>query len=469
MQKIVIENFMAIPYAEIEVNKVLVLIGEQASGKSTIAKLIYFFKSLRDELFNQVYQDSTRGDFDIDRDFAPTIRNKFYDFFGSDHFDFSITYYYKIFEYIKIAPNSNSRSISVKFDIDTTTNKFEQRATQLKRELQKNRVNTEDSVVNMLAEQNEAMYASTLSSLVNDMFYCLHNSSLYVIAGRNATVSYSDIFEKYFFANLQRKIEENKGNSSIQKEQTIDEVLMLKFVERTDRIKSFFKKYGDFGSLIDFYANSKRDIDKNNFISIYETITKILKGDYKIDNQGEKIMLPNENKSVHLNNASSGQQESIRILQDIFLSLIEQQKVFRIIEEPEAHLFPEAQKLMIELLAILANADDDNQVIITTHSPYVLTVFNNLLFANRVIEKNPDAREEVSKLIDSQSIIKANDFAAYSLNPSQADEKGEGYCVNLVNERTQVIDQNYLDTVSEELSNDFRTLYDLHTKSFARR
>ncbi|WP_241993488.1 AAA family ATPase [Trichormus variabilis] len=41
MQKIIIKNFGAIQNAEIEVKKILVLIGEQASGKSTIAKLIY--------------------------------------------------------------------------------------------------------------------------------------------------------------------------------------------------------------------------------------------------------------------------------------------------------------------------------------------------------------------------------------------------------------------------------------------
>lgn len=47
MQKIIINNFGAIKYAEIEVKKILVLIGEQASGKSTIAKLIYFFKTIQ--------------------------------------------------------------------------------------------------------------------------------------------------------------------------------------------------------------------------------------------------------------------------------------------------------------------------------------------------------------------------------------------------------------------------------------
>ncbi|MFT5917509.1 MAG: putative ATPase, partial [Bacteroidia bacterium] len=55
MQKIVIKNFGAIKEAEIKINKVLVLIGEQASGKSTIAKLIYFFKSLKRDFFDSAY------------------------------------------------------------------------------------------------------------------------------------------------------------------------------------------------------------------------------------------------------------------------------------------------------------------------------------------------------------------------------------------------------------------------------
>jgi predicted ATP-dependent endonuclease of OLD family len=46
MQKLIVHNFRQISHAEIEIKEILFLIGEQASGKSTIAKLIYFFKSL---------------------------------------------------------------------------------------------------------------------------------------------------------------------------------------------------------------------------------------------------------------------------------------------------------------------------------------------------------------------------------------------------------------------------------------
>jgi predicted ATPase len=53
MQKTFIKDFGAIQNAETEVKKILVLIGEQASHKSTIAKLIYFLKTLKDDLFSQ--------------------------------------------------------------------------------------------------------------------------------------------------------------------------------------------------------------------------------------------------------------------------------------------------------------------------------------------------------------------------------------------------------------------------------
>ena len=48
MQIIEINNFGPVKNARIELHRLTVLIGEQASGKSTIAKLIYFFKSISD-------------------------------------------------------------------------------------------------------------------------------------------------------------------------------------------------------------------------------------------------------------------------------------------------------------------------------------------------------------------------------------------------------------------------------------
>ena len=67
--------------ATIEIKDVLLLIGEQASGKSTISKLIYFFKSLRTDLLEVIYENPTTDIESIQKAFSSRIRDKFYNFF----------------------------------------------------------------------------------------------------------------------------------------------------------------------------------------------------------------------------------------------------------------------------------------------------------------------------------------------------------------------------------------------------
>ena len=95
----------------------------------------------------------------------------------------------------------------------------------------------------------------------------------------------------------------------------------------------------------------------------------------------------------------------------------------------------------------------------------MLSVFNNLLFATRVILKNPDLESEVAEVVPKKYRINADDFAAYSLGNSREAV----YCQSIISNPTQLIDQNYLDEVSEMLGGDFNTLYSLHSNTFARR
>jgi hypothetical protein len=177
------------------------------------------------------------------------------------------------------------------------------------------------------------------------------------------------------------------------------------------------------------------------------------------------IDLFENNQYIYLKDASSGQKEVIRIIQDLVLCIIEGQHPLRIIEEPEAHLFPIAQKQLIELLVYMKNIDQNNQLIITTHSPYILAVINNLLFAHRVITANPKHEEAVENLIAKEIHIRPTDFEAYSLGNAQIE--GSAYCESIFNPRIGVIKQNFLDTVSDILGSDFKYLYTLHTQTFA--
>ncbi|MFN7383105.1 MAG: AAA family ATPase, partial [Dolichospermum sp.] len=469
MQKIIINNFGAIKYAEIEVKKILVLIGEQASGKSTIAKLIYFFKSLRDDLFSQIYQDTQKDYFDITSDLIFPIREKFYDFFGSTlHLpNFEIKFYYSVEndKYLTLNLNSQRR---LHADIQFLDPDFRTFAPAIKKLFQQG-LNTNDIYKELAYEQNRIRYAQRLSKRLNELFQMYHEDSLFVIAGRNATVSYSDLFEKLLFADVSSRLEENSKKKFKGKQQTIDETLMLKFMEKVDIIKGKFKKIGNgnFEGVIESYEDDENI--KQKLYDIKKRIDEILKGEYRIDNWGEKIVFNKETEEyVKLSNTSSGQQESIRILQDIFLNILDNTKVLRILEEPEAHLFPIAQKQLIELLALMVNHNDDNQLIITTHSPYVLTVFNNLLFANRVVEKNPSTQSEVAQIIPQDSWLSAKDFSAYSLG-NQSVSEDTRYCEPIFNQEKGTIQQNYLDTVSEILGGDFQALYSIHAKTFKRK
>ncbi len=460
MQKIIIQNFAAIKFAEIEIKKLLVIIGEQSSGKSTIAKLISFFKELRELLFDNITNGES-ADFDIVTDLIVAIRAKFYDYFGSTNYllDFEIIYYYDVAQnkFLTLTLNNKNKlhpTFSPEFNLINLArgvfNNYKQSFFDLKNQELGNSMS-------QIIEQQELLnkLKIPLLQILDNFFDNKHNDALYVVAGRNVTVSYSKIFENFLLSNFEKNI------SFQNKTQTIDETLMLKFIKKIDSIKSFFKKFGSFQEINSYFTTATNNQKLNTLIL---QIEKILKGKYSFDDFGEKITGLLGNSYVFLSNASSGQQEAIRILQDIFLSTLNKDKVFRVVEEPEAHLFPVAQKLLIESLLFLANENEYNQLIITTHSPYVLTVLNNSIFGQRIIDKNPASKEAVETIIKQDFLIKSQDVAVYSL----ATAENGSIASSIINPDTGLINQNYLDTVSEELGQNFNQLLSIHSRSFKR-
>ncbi|HCC51015.1 MAG TPA: hypothetical protein DEQ30_02335 [Porphyromonadaceae bacterium] len=462
MQKIVIKNFGPISCAEIEVKKTVVLIGEQATGKSTIAKLIYYFKSLREDLFNTIYKSSITDSafvFNYINHLIIPSRAKFYDFFGSTFHmrDFKIIFYYDVHEdkYLELTLNS-AKKLKPFFSNSFKLLELGAQITGIRRFMPD--TIDENNISDVLAfNQEKLKYAEALSNILKEVFCCRQDDNLFIVAGRNATVGYSESFEKQFLVDAHTQYE----RSFKKRQQTIDETLMLDFVKRVVEMKDLFKKFGGFEDLLRSFNQTK----KNKMNVILTKIESVIKGKYKIDNFGEHIVFNSDTQErIDLSNSSSGQQEVIRILQDIFLTISQNKNVLRIVEEPEVHLFPIAQKKVIELLVQMANNNDSNQLVITTHSPYVLTILNNLLFAQRVIDKNSNAEAEVSEIINKESRIKSDDFSAYVLVETNDGSDSK----SIIDETTGMIAQNYLDTVSEILGNEFNVLYKIHAKTFQR-
>ena len=242
--------------------------------------------------------------------------------------------------------------------------------------------------------------------------------------------------------SIQKNIEEQGHRAFKAKEQTIDESLMLSFMQRVIKMRQSFMNLGNFEGMI-IHANDKV---KPKLKLANRLIHNVLRGQYSNSEFGERIVHPNKGY-VYLKNASSGQQESIRILQDAFLSIYQGNKLLRIVEEPEAHLFPEAQMSTIQLLILMLNCSPSGHLILTTHSPYTLTVINNLIYAAKVGKKDP---AKVNDIIPKELWMPSDNVSSYML--------ADGNATNIIDDELGEIKAELIDNISNEINRQYESL-----------
>jgi predicted ATPase len=122
------------------------------------------------------------------------------------------------------------------------------------------------------------------------------------------------------------------------------------------------------------------------------------------------------------------------------------------LEEPETGIFPRTQYEIVKLFAWFAN----DPVLsfdwsITTHSPYILSSFNNLLQAWQVgSAESASLKVQVERVIDQRYWIDPNNFRAYCIN--------DGKLESIIDTETNLINGKYLDSVSNEIGAQFDEL-----------
>lgn len=105
----------------------------------------------------------------------------------------------------------------------------------------------------------------------------------------------------------------------------------------------------------------------------------------------------------------------------------------------------------------MVKGERSNSLVITTHSPYILSSINNLLFAHQASMRFPELQESIQKEVSQYSWIDSMEFRAYALS----NNDNQVCCQSILDERTGMIAQNYLDSVSDELSEEFNQVYKL--------
>ena len=179
---------------------------------------------------------------------------------------------------------------------------------------------------------------------------------------------------------------------------------------------------------------------------------------YTYDNNRNWVIHHKSGAHLPLSASSSGQQ-SVIPLYVVVNHFTKRLNSTTIVEEPELNLYPIAQKDLVSYL-VSKGIQGENQLLINTHSPYVLTALNNLIFAFQVAQKLPERADEIAQIIPREQWLNPDDVAAYYVGEDENGEKGGVH--SIFNSKTGLIGQNELDEVSDELGDEFNALMNIY-------
>lgn len=429
MRKLKICNFGVVNHAELDIDKSLnILIGAQASGKSTIAKVAYFCRKIKDFYVDYLIEAEhfERGHKNEDYvNFLKYVRSCFISCFGTTlHMDsFEIEYWYQG-ENEKVVIYLEKKYAKVRFSLSLRE--------QLEKNLQDVReIHETSNVQTFLEKENfkkelKAHYREIAKKIFSDA-----DEIIYIPAGRSLLSVMSD----------QMNVIDN-GSLDLPMRNFIELIVETrrKFGTRMDRMVS------------DYVKTVQGQIKNADVNMAYDMVKKILKADYISDSDGEKLYYT-KNKWVKIAYSSSGQQEALWILLPLFVRILEQKKCFVVIEEPEAHLFPEAQKTIVEMISLFIYSTGSS-VLLTTHSPYILTSWNLLMHSYLVETKKKMGKNE--PVVPRMIRMSAEETDAYLVETDDGS-----YLRKIMANENGLIDAIEIDGISDIINHNTEQLLDM--------
>lgn len=149
---------------------------------------------------------------------------------------------------------------------------------------------------------------------------------------------------------------------------------------------------------------------------------------------------------------------------EILSSVTRNDCFINIVEEPEQNLFPSSQRQMLHSLLKFNNINDGNKLIMTTHSPYLINYLTHSIKAKEVLDKirllnlSDKLMPELDKVVPINSAIENYDWAIYELNEI------DGSVIKVDNYRGLPSDENYLNDSLGEANDIFINLLEIEDK-----
>jgi AAA15 family ATPase/GTPase len=399
-EKLIIKNFGPIKDVELELGRFNVLIGENATGKSTIAKVLAVCRYFSYIKWDGSFEVPNPNESHFSLGLAAWGLNEFigadsYIYYESQHYSLTVeNHTMPIAEW-----NHENSEVS-----EVLTPVFMESLKPVSDEF------------NQLLLDLDKLKPKPYNQVSEDTFWTVPISFW-----QN---NVAKVMDNPFYLPTERGLQSifSLGKSSIQ---NISDSLFNQFA-RIDQVARIFKNETAIEPLHIYYKN----VDGKGFVK-----------------------KNNEEKFYSLFNAASGYQSTIPVVLLIkYYSEIRKKKKTFIIEEPELNLFPAIQKELVNYL-VENSVNFGHTILLTTHSPYVLTSLNNLMYAYEVGAKEP---EMANRVINKKYWINPEDVGAYRLLSDGTAKK-----IISTTEDGTLIAAEEIDEVSRGLNREFDDLINI--------
>ena len=422
-ERLIIRNFAGLREVDIELGRINIFIGPQASGKSVCAKCLYWFKSFLPELVDSAEAGQDK------RDFEASYLERFKSYFPNLwRAETLFILRYEIGEYFVELTNEPERAFSsIRFSYSSF---FDEAATEIRatiRELKTayEKAKTKDGrAVSYLTQalHERSATAEPRSRLWEKTGEFSRADQSFVIAGRAFLSTLKGTILTFLASN------------------PITDPLVRDFLRIYEQIR-----------------REPPTPETQSQISLFKLAESIIRGQLLIEGEDDYILLEDERR-IPLVNASSGQQESFSLLM-VLLDIVKHYNYEHVgttlyIEEPEAHLFPESQRVLAQLMIqVYSQSEYPLQYVITTHSPYLLASFNNLVYAQQLAEKlhdQPAKLKALYKVVPKNQQLALVDVRVYGFE--------NGTVKPLIDAETGLLSAGLLDSASDVTADQFGDL-----------
>ncbi|WP_082503772.1 AAA family ATPase [Methylobacterium sp. Leaf117] len=439
MPTLVISDFSCIKEANLTLAPVNVIIGPQGSGKSVTTKLTFFFS----DIMSNFQQAAERGD--TIEDYKRSLSRSFNIWFPPSAWGqgrFNISYVSGAFSARVLRRKSQGKlrdDVSITFS-EWFTDSYKRSAdlfdkTRSGEEIEDLNAVQVGDVIDRTYRVRDVIHRKMLAELGNDFV----SRQTFVPAGRA------------FFTSIGRLVAGFEQAGSL-------DPITIKFARLFANIRD---------------RSARRFSIKNSRLSdeFHERrflfMSKLFGGEIKFE-QDTEFVETEDGRKIPFSSLSSGQQELLPMwsLMDYFsemdaLRFPSSRRSSRrsteliYIEEPEAHLFPSAQSLLLEfLIGSIASERNQRSLILTTHSPYIMANLNVFLKAGQLARRKK-RNQDINNVVPRECWLTESQLSAFAIE--------DGKLRSLIDDDL-MIDGRYLDQISEDISRQFSKLLQIESE-----